>query len=221
MQQTTSYTQNDDNARKVGTSIVINEKGAYEGKFLRAEAVVSTKGTQGIEFDFVTKDGQTAKFLSVWTVNASGEELGGRKVIDAIMKCIGIKTMNLVDAQVTKWDAETRSEVKVRAKVFPELMNKPVGMVLAREEYAAGNGEAKWKNAIVCPFQYRTNLIAGEIIDGKPAEGLDKILRVLRDRPMKTGASGYPRSAQQRPQATGAAAGGGSGFDDMDDDIPF
>ena len=64
-------------------------------------------------------------------------------------------------------------------------------------------------------FQASTELTASEILDRKTSpEQLAKMVLGLRHRPIR-GAKPANRSA---PGATGAA---GSGFDDMDSDIPF
>lgn len=213
-----SYKLNAANAKQVGASAFIEEKGAYKGTFIRAEAVASPKGTQGIEFDFKSEDGATAKYLTVWTVNGEGKELYGRKVIDAIMTCMGVREITAAPAMVAKYNNETRAEEQVRATVFPALMGKPVGLVLAREEYLPSTGnETKWKNQIVCPFEAATDRIAIERLDNVPAEGLEKILRMLRDRPMK-GAVAKQGNAHQREATAGSTQGG---FADMDDEIPF
>lgn len=216
-QRVTSYRLNTDAARQVGQASGIDEKGAYIGQFTRAELVVSTKGTQGIEFDFITLDGRTARYLSVWTVNKDGQELGGRKLIDAIMTSIGVREIQAADATIKKWNTETRSEENTRATVFPALMGKPIGLVLCREEYMAGDGQLKWKNVMVCPFEAVTKRTASERLDNAPAEMLDKIVASLRDRPYREA----PRTTGTGHRTNASQSSGGSGFDDMDDNIPF
>ena len=214
----TSYRLNPEGARKVGTSAMISERGGYIGQFVRAEAVESRQGTQGVEFDFLSDDGQSAKFLTVWTVNGSGVELSGRRMIDAIMTSLGVKAISAQQAVVKKWDTEQRTEVSVRATVFPELMGKRLGLVLNREEYEANDRDhtRKWKNAIVCPFEAATRRLAGERLDNKPALGLDRLLRILQDRPLRTTSGPHHNgNGAQSPDQ------GGSGFDDMQDNIPF
>lgn len=211
---------NTQNARQVGASAQITEKGAYVGTFTRAEYVVSQKGTHGVEFDFKSRDGQSAKYLTVWTENAAGEDLGGRKLIDALMACMGIKEVVLKRCKAIKWDTATKAEVEVVIEGFSEFMGRPVGVVLHREEYAANTGERKWKNSLYCPFMADGNRLASERLDNKEAGGLAQILARLTDRPLKAVAQ-----VQRRPAATsqqsGFGADDGGGFDDLDDDIPF
>jgi hypothetical protein len=216
----TSFKLNKELAGKVGRSDFIQEKGAYIGTFVRAEYVESTKKTKGIEFDFKTNDGQTARYLTVWYENSKGEQLGGGAIIHAMMACVGAREINPVEATIKKWSSESRAEENFRGTVFPELMNKPIGVVMCREEYVTSNGQAtKWKMTLVCPYEAatgrtalerlaNTNLATGETGD------LEKILHNLKDRPLRpqSGGGGF------RPKAADAT---GSGFEDMDDDLPF
>lgn len=221
-----SYSLNKDNARKVGESTAITEKGAYVGFFTRAEALTSKKGTQGIEFDFKSNDGAVAKYMTVWTIGADGNDLSGRQLVDAVLASMGVLKITAADAMVKKWNNETRKDEDVRATVFPELMNRAVGVVLQREEYETQAGERKWKNALVCPFVAETRCTAGERLDKKPAVALDRILERLTDRPLKATAqrAAYGGTNYARPAPSQSSTGGAqpsSGFDDMSDDIPF
>lgn len=215
-----SYSLNADNARQVGANSFIDQKGAYVGFFTRAERVISDKGTQGIEFDFKSRDGATANYLTVWTQNGEGKELYGRKIVDGILTSLGLRSISTADATVKRYNHETRKEENARAVVFPELMGKAIGVVLVREEYE-GQGGRKWKNLLACPYEAATGRLPIERLDNKPAEGLERILATLRDRPLKEGArrGGAQQSGGGSRSMSGAAQG--SGFDDMDDDIPF
>lgn len=218
MQAVHQYQLNPNNAKQVGVGQRIQEKGAYKGTFIRAEAVVSEKGTQGIEFAFKSDMGQTADYLTIWTVNSEGKELYGRKVIDALMTCLALRGINAQQAMVKKYNHETRQEENVKAIVFPELMNKPIGLLLVREEYEKTNGGTDWKMTIVGCFETQQHLTPKEILERSGPGQLDKMVALLQDRPLKKrGGSGM----QDHPAHRGNS-GGGSGFDDMDDDsIPF
>jgi hypothetical protein len=209
-------------ARQVGVSARIDEKGAYKGKLILAEAVTSKQGTEGIEFRFKADDGRTADYLSVWTHKSNGEELSGNKIIAAMMVCLRVRSIESQRARVKKWDSNTRAEAEVDAMVFPDLMNKPVGLLIYREEYEKNNGDTDWKSAIALPFDHATNRTAGEILDQKPeGEALFKMVELLKDRPLRA------RKGAAAGGGSSGATGGGSGgrpqtaFDDMDDDIPF
>lgn len=218
--KTASFKINTKNAREVGQLSFIEEKGAYVGVFTRAELVTSTKGTQGIEFDFKSEHGATAKYLSIWTSKNSGAELGGRKVIDAIMTCMGLREISAADATIKKWNHDTRADETVRATIFPELMGPKVGVVLVNEEYQPNaGGPTKWRLQLVTPFEAATRKIAAERLDSTPAIRLDQILERLKDRPIRNTGDSAP--ILRGPGQQKAATTTDSGFDNMDDDIPF
>ena len=212
MQPMHQYQLNPNNAKQVGVAARIQEKGAHKGVFTRAEHVESKKGTQGIEFAFRADDGRTADYLTIWTVDKDGKELYGRKVIDALMTCLSLRTIGAKVAQIKKYDAQARQEVLVQSTVFPELMNKSIGLLLVREEYAKNDGSTGWKMAIVGAFDTNKGLTPKEILEqGGPGQ-LEKMIAALQDRPLKV----RPAS-----RSSDSYDGNSGGFDDMDDDIPF
>lgn len=217
----TTYRLNPRNARDLGSNSFIDQKGAYEGIFTRAEPVTSAKGTRGVEFDFVTRDGRAhANYLTLWIEGATGNELFGRKVLDGILTVLSVREIKTAEAIVKRRNFETREDEQVRAVVFPDLMNKPIGLVLMREEFMNMKGVSRWKNVIVLPFEASTRRLPAERLDNLPPTGLDRILATLRDKPLKDG-EGTPNFASPRePAPSQADHGSGSGFDDMQD-IPF
>ncbi len=202
MQTITTYKLNPAAAKSIGVSDFINEKGAYTGVFTRAEIVHSPKGTQGVEFDFKSTEGQHARFLTVWTVNSEGKELHGRKILDAIMTCVGVRSIEAGPVKFPKWDAQIGAEIQAHGEGFASLMNVPVGLVLVREQYLALDHTPKWKNVIVCPFEVATRRLAGERLENKAAENLQKILLLLKDRPLSAESSRAAHKSSHRPAET-------------------
>ncbi len=100
---------------------------------------------------------------------------------------------------------------------FPELMNKPVGLLLRSEEYekfanGAPTGEFAWRMGLFASFQAGTELMATEILNRKTVpEQLGKAMVFLVDRPLKK-----VKSAPAKSAPTQSAS---SNFDD--DLIPF
>ena len=220
MQPVYQYNLNPNNAKQVGVAARIQEKGAYKGVFTRAEFVQSDKGTQGIEFSFKAESGQTADYLTVWTVSADGKELYGRKVIDALMTCLSLRTIGAKTAQIKKYDPQAKQEVMVQATVFPELMNKPIGLLLVREEYKKNSGDYDWKMTIVGCYEPNKLITPKEILEQSGPGQLAKMIAVLQDRPFKN----KPAAAQQSGGHGGHddfsyGTGGGANMDD--DSIPF
>lgn len=178
------YTLNTDHARQADSGgLRISETGAYVGKFNRAEAIKSKKDTDGIEFSFETDDGLKTDYLTLWTHNANGDEIFGLKTLNAIMTCVKVRNISPRRGQVEKYDLESKKNIQAVATIYPDLMNKQVGVILQKEEYAPG----KFKFNIVGAFDPITKFTASEILDKKIApERLSKILPTIKDKLLST-----------------------------------
>jgi len=191
----------------------ISETGKYTGTFVRAEKLVSAnKGTDGIGFTFRADDGRECRF-DVWTRKGNGEALTGLNQINAMMACLSLRTINVSQQNVKKWD--NGQEVVMPAPCFSDLMNKPIGLLLRAEEYekmADGQktGDTGWRMGLFAIFQAGTELMASEIMARKTApEQLAKVVVQLADKPLKKQSGARHASA---PATSGGFA---------DDDIPF
>lgn len=210
-----SYSLDPTAAQQAGVSNRITETGRYTGRFTRAESVLSRQQSEGVEFTFESDDGQTADFLTCWTYNAEGKELYGYKVLMAVMTCLRVKQLAPRAMMFQRHDGPHK------ANGFPDLMGKPIGLLLQREEYEKQNGDIGYKFNIALPFEPSTGLTAGEILSKATAPGgVDKALAGLRDKPLKgrSAPSSYASSGHPANRTPGS---GGSGLADMDDDIPF
>lgn len=186
----------------------ITETGKYSGTFTRAEAVISKKSTEGIEFTFRSSGGSDADFLTLWTHNADGKELFGLKVLNALMTCMRVKQIKPANAFIEKW--MDGSKQKTDATVFPDLMNRSIGVLLQKEYYTKNDGSTGSKLNLIGCYETSTEMTASEILNkATKAERLGGMVASLKDK-------AAPTSAASR-----APAMAGSGFDDMDDDIPF
>lgn len=183
------------------------ETGKYIGRFTRAEAVESDQGTEGIEFTFESRDGQSADFLTLWTVNAEGKEIYGMKVLNSMMTCLRVKSIKPTNAVIEKFSNGVKK--KMDATIYLDLMNKPIGVLLQREDYEKKNHDIGTKFNIFACFDPQSEMMAGEILDRatKP-EQLAKVMKTLRDKPMQKRA---PTAANIPAQAA----------PDFDDDIPW
>jgi hypothetical protein len=140
----------------------------------------------------------------------------GFDALMAILTCLGIRNIAPVPGSVTRWDAEAKKEVAQPGSVFPELCNKPIGLLLETEDYTSNTGEHKTRMVLKAVFQAKTELTASEILDRKTTpEQLPRLVAGLRHRPAKAARGAAPA------QTGNPAAKPSSGFDDMDDDIPF
>lgn len=205
-------------------SSFLSESGKYKGKFIRAEKLVSkAKGTHGIGFTFETDAKQTTRF-DIWTMSADNTHLSGFKTINAIMACMKLRNLTVVQSQVERRNWDTKQNEKVQAEVFQELTGKPIGLVMQKTEYEKmkdgyATGEYAWRLELVAPFEAATEFTAAEIMDrATEPKKLASILSNLQDRPLKSKSapkqqsSGYGNPAPQ---------GASSGFDDVDQDIPW
>jgi hypothetical protein len=189
----------------------ITDIGKYVGVFTQAVDITASTGTKGIALRF-DSNGQGAN-LSLYTMRANGDQLMGYQALMAIMTCMKVRNIEVRPGTFKQWDAEAKQEVTQRGEVYPDLCNKPIGLLLETEDYPKNDGGTGSRMVIAGIFQPETEFTASEILDKKTQpEQLEKMVARLRHRPMKAAKSATPA-------ATGA--GGGSGFDDMDDDIPF
>lgn len=209
-----SYDLNPESAKQANMNNRITETGKYVGKFTRAESIFSKQNTEGIEFTFESNDGQSADFLTLWTINSDGKEIFGMKVLNSLMTCLRIKSISPKEMLIEKFDNGAKK--KINAMVYPELMNTPIGLLLQREEYEKSDKSISYKFNIYACFDPKTEMMAGEILDrATKAEQLAKVLSTLRDKPMQKRTdktSGY--SAPHTNNGGGAVGG-------FDDDIPF
>ena len=223
--------QLDTNAAREADSIgsYLTESGKYIGTFTRAEKLVSkNKGTHGIGFTFESS-GQTTRF-DVWTMDANSKHLSGFNAVNAIMACMSLRGIKPAPGQVERYNYDTQQREKVQADVFPDLVGKPIGLVLQKTEYEkmrSGQltGETGWRLELVAPFRAADEFTSSEILDRKTKQKkLASIVTMLKDRPLK-----------KRPAHVSAAAGNipavhpanDSGFDDFPnsdiegEEIPF
>ena len=208
------YALDANEARKAdNTGNSIREMGKYLGKFLQAEDITASTGTKGIALTFEA-NGQKTRF-SLYTKRSNGETIMGFQALSAIMACLGLRNISPQQGTITFWDNDAKAEKTKQGTVFPELCNKPIGVLLETEDYLNRDNEVRTRMVFAGAFQAGTELTASEILDRKtkPAQ-LEKMVAFLRHHPVK------PAKGSSAPAPTKASTGS-SGFDDMDDDIPF
>lgn len=191
----------------------IESKGRYLGTLTRAEAVTSSKGTKGVDLSFKADTGETADYLTLWTHNAEGKQLMGFNTLMAIMTCLRVKSLSAEAGEVEKYDQDQQKRVKVSVPLFKDLMNKPVGLLIAMEEYEKKDKSGtNWKPVISAAFD-KDGFTASEILNkSTQATTLAKMEAALRDKPLK-GAVPIP--------AHGVAPATGGAWNEIESDIPF
>lgn len=204
------YTLNPENAKQADTAGGrIDTTGKYIGEFTLAENVTSKKGTKGIEFSFKSNDGRSADYLTIWTVNHEGKEIFGRKILDQIMTCLKVRSIAPRSVTAEKYDRDIGERVPVTVDAFPDLMGKPIGLLLQAEPYEANDGTTKTRMVIAMPFEAATGFTASEILSNATTPSImERRLETLKDRPMQS-------------RRAGSTAAAPAASDDFDDDIPF
>lgn len=218
-----SYSLNTASAKSadaLGSSI--RESGKYIGTITRAEALLSTSGTKGIGLSFKADDGASADYLDLYTHSSDGKELPSLKAVNALLACLKLRQINEGPITFEKWDKNSKQRVKTNGKGYPDLMGKRVGLLLRKFlDVNTNTGDDREGVEIFGIFQADTELTASEVLDQKTQpERLSKMVEALMARPVndkrkRAAPASHPQSTTTRQPSTG------TGFDDMDDDIPF
>lgn len=216
------YTLDTSEAKKAdNTGSRITELGKYVGHFTQAEDVTAKTGTKGLSLSFES-NGKSAN-LSIYTIRNNGDKLQGYQTLMAMMTCLQLRNLTEREGTVKVWDNVARKEVERAGLTFPELCSKRIGLLLETEDYLKQDGTTGTKMVIAGVFQADTDLTASEILDRKTTpERLSQMEMRLRHRPVKGAPAAVPAShGGYGHQQAAPAYGGNSGFNDLDDSIPF
>ena len=201
-------------------SATIRETGKYIGTITRAEAIKSTKGTRGLGLSFKADDGSTADYLDLWTHNKDDETLSSLKTVNALLACLKLREIKEGKINFEKWDKDAGQRNRFDGVGYPDLMGKRIGFLLRKEIEEDDKGNERDRVAIFAVFQPDTELTATEVLEQKTKpERLGKMFDALMAKPVNDKRKG--RKAGAAPAAAGSTRQPGSGFDDMDSDIPF
>lgn len=208
------YTLDTQEARKADTQgNQIKEIGKYVGAITQAEDITAKTGTKGVALSFTSNAGQKTK-VSIYTMKSDGTKIGGFSMLNAIMTCLQLRGIKPQVGTVTRYDYDTKADVKEQGSVFPDLC-KPIGILLETEDFAKQDGGIGTRMVLRGVFQANTELTASEILDRKTApEALPKMVAALRHHPLKAA------------RATAERVHGGPMPDDQffgneEDSIPF
>lgn len=197
------------NAESIGK--FIRDTGKYKGVFTRAELLISAeKGSRGIEFDFVS-DGKECT-LQLWTHSGTGEPYSALNMVNAIMTCLALRGIQPKKMVVEKYDYDSKQRHKVEVTAFPDLMNKPIGLLL-QKELSIYNNKERSKMLIFAAFNAESEKTSTEILDkiAQPS-ALAKLVLLLADKDNRK--PGQAMQSQQQSKTTNAYAA-------LDDDLPF
>ena len=187
----------DDVANRIDTG------GPYIGVFKRAEATVSTqKGTEGIVLEFEVPGGGSVE-NTLWTRKSDGSSIFGDNMVQAIRLILGVKgSMNSVPGKVMIW--EDGKKVEGGGEVFPQLLNKRIGVVFQKELFTKTNKQEGWRMNLYGVFDADSKLTASEIKEGvKEPKKLERLVRSAQ----KVKDSRVAAAAEPAQPSVGAAAG--------------
>ena len=212
----TTYTRDDQLAVQPESNSggKIETSGAYIGRLTQAKERTAKTGTRGIEFTFEADDGRMARYLTLWVARANGEKIEyPYSLLSALMACLDVKKVDSVAALADEWNAATGTWAPTEAQVFPELLNKAIGVLLQREE-REWEGKTYVSMRIVQFFDPSDRSTPAEIISGKRSgQALEKLVANLRESVVRADAP--PTGAAP----VGAEPGNFAAIDD--DDVPF
>lgn len=210
-------------------SSVITETGAYYCTIKHAIVSKTAKGATEVAFEFNAESGGIAR-ARVYPKKADGSvNESGANVIQAMMACLRMRTLNTETEIVEVFDREAGRSVKAKADILP-VAGRKIGVVLQKVigEY---EGKQTAKTEIYAFFEHESNLTASEILNKKDKpEALERLLSTVKDKtekprtaPVKQyGASGDDWAAPQRNEYADAKSGRSAPpTSAFDDDIPF
>lgn len=203
-------------------SAFIDEAGKYIGTFTRAEYMDKPQtGSTGLGLTFKSREGAEAQFYVNLSYQHGTRNKGGHELVNAIMACLQLRHVG-EPKQVTveKWNNDAKQREQVSVPGFPELMGKPVGLLI-QMEIEKNSEKGLPRPTIYAPFSAESEKTASEILDANcraPAK-LEKMVQAVAAKPLIDRRPAGSRSTQASDDY---AAYAGQPVEDFDNtDIPF
>ena len=202
-------------------SAFIDEAGKYIGVFTRAEYMEKKEtGSTGIGFTYKTNAGAEAQFYVNLSYQHGTKNDGGHAMLNALMACMQLRKVEAPRTiTVEKWNADAKQREKVQVYGFPELMDKPVGLLL-QMEIEKNSEKGNPRPTMYAPFSAESEKTASEILDPncKSPAKLEKMVQQIMAKPL---IDRRPAGSRSAPQGDDYAAYAGNAGDSFDDQIPF
>ncbi|KXU34935.1 hypothetical protein AXE65_06560 [Ventosimonas gracilis] len=203
-------------AKSVFSYDTIQRTGKYIGQFTQAVCFEAPSGAKGIEFEFISDSGEHANF-SLYTCSKDGKDIFSANQVHAIMVCLRLRGAGVGMQKANVWDNNERKRVEKLVPQLTGMLNKPIGILLEKEEYFDGNGNPRYRMNFKHAFEAATELMADEVLAQKEApERLPREVSKLKDQLAKPPVSAPPFYAPNTPKPPAAAP-----VPAFDDDIPF
>jgi hypothetical protein len=179
----------------------IQEAGCYTGEITQCWEEISQNGSVGFKFNFRRDDGAEAKHITMWHEDAAGKKNFNINKINALMFLLKLRAVTKKQGKIKKFDPELKKETDQIVNIFPEFFGKKIGLCLGVDFY-----NDKVKMVLDHSFDPVTKQTAGEMIEKKPAEIVEKMIHRYQKQPKKQ---------VEKPAAESASS------INFDDDIPF
>jgi len=169
-------------------SAYIDREGKYIGTFVRAEYMdKQSTGSTGIGLTFKSGDGAEAQFYINLSYQHGTRNDGGHSLLNAIMACLRLNDV-AAPSQISfeKWDKDAGQRVKTQAPGFPELMNKPIG-ILIQMEIEKNSEKGDPRPTLYAPFEASSEKTASEVLDRERCREpvkLEKMLEAIIRKPI-------------------------------------
>lgn len=191
-------------ADKVASNI--SATGYYTGHFTNAYLRHTDNGAVMVGFSFKSDEELTSNF-EICTHGRDGKPTFGLDMLHAGLSCLKVRSAKAV-AGVRKAYING-AEQDIQCEVYPDFINKPIGLILQKVEYekqdGSGVGYRMELKHFIDPLTKQTG---GEVLNKDAAEKFEKLLGRYTDKLIAT-------TAPQKPKNS-------SGHDFIvEDEIPF
>lgn len=146
----------------------ISQTGYYEGTMTMVRYERTQSGAGCVVFDFESK-GSTAKGIKLFIIGKDGQEIFGYDIFQSFALCVGVKKVQATQLTIPLYNYEQKKDINTSAYVYRDLIKKPIGVILQKEEYSKENGDIGFRLNIKHFFNANTKQTAGEIINQKEA----------------------------------------------------
>lgn len=198
----------------------IETSGAYTGYFTKAYETVSERtGSKAIRLEFTADDGSFST-VDIWYWSGKNNDYIERsmnELVYPLMSLFELKTLReKPNHSIDVYDFDARGMVSKKFTAFPDLANKPIGIVFQMEEYQKNNGGLGLQARALRFFDAETRQSAKEKMNNLPAKAVEALLEKLE--PVKR----LNLSAKQEVKAKDAQIiEKAADFNDDFYDIPF
>ena len=174
------------------------EAGPFEGVFTNVWDITAEKGSKGVHFEF--EAGGAKGSFDIYTIGPKGStdkngvvreqdtKFPGYNQLMAIMTVLGVRSLKTRKGAIEVYDKEQNKRVEASGNVYPDLMNKKIGVVFQKEVYnRQSDGKEAARYNFLGSFNVETRLTASEMREGvrkaDPEKG--KLARMVKGNKVK------------------------------------